>query len=113
MSTPVSGPTSQPTSRPTAAPVRAPVVGGGRPGEALRDDIVQARAELGRTVQELMARADLRSRARASAAQAGDRMRAGLRTPTPWVALASGTATVVILALWNRRRQLANRRGRR
>lgn len=71
----------------------------------LRDDIERTRADLGRTLQELMARVDVRSRARASASQAADRMRAGLRTPAPWVALAAGAATVVLLASGSRLRQ--------
>jgi hypothetical protein len=71
--------------------------------EALQDDIAQARAELGSTLQELMARADVRSRARASASRTALRARAALRSPTPWLALATGVAAMAILARWTRR----------
>jgi hypothetical protein len=102
--------------------------------EALHDGIRQTRAELGETVQALVARADVKARLRESAAQTGQRLReqaaqtaglmrsragrtlvsaratahdAGLaarRNPVPWVAVLTG-ATAVLLALMLRRRR--------
>ncbi|HLV57662.1 MAG TPA: DUF3618 domain-containing protein [Natronosporangium sp.] len=82
-----------------------------RQAEALRDDIIRTRADLGRTVRVLAERADLRARARAStdryrqrARAAGDRLaaRAGeaARTPGFWLLVGSlaGAAVAVLAA---------------
>lgn len=75
-----------------------------RQADALRDEIVHTRAELGETLQALAARADVRSRARASATRATDRLWAIWRSPTPWLMLTSvAAATVAVLLARGRR----------
>jgi hypothetical protein len=70
--------------------------------EALRAEIAQTRAELGRTIQALAERADVKSRVqhrvRHSVRRAG-------HSPAPWVTLAVGAAAVVALLVLVRRRQ--------
>lgn len=98
---------------PVAYPPGAYAYRSGDRDAALREDIERTRAELGETLQELMTRADVRTRARLSAGRVADRARATLRTPTPWLALASGIATVVILARVTNRRWWESRMGGR
>lgn len=76
---------------------------------ALRNEIAHTRAELGETVQELAARADVPARARASARRAAQRARVATSSPGPIVALAAGAAAVVALVLWSRRDRDAGR----
>jgi uncharacterized protein DUF3618 len=65
--------------------------------DALRADIAATRAELGRTIQALAERADVKSRVQHSVRRAG-------RNPVPWVALAAGAAAVVALLVLVRRK---------
>ncbi|MFS8522133.1 MAG: DUF3618 domain-containing protein [Micromonosporaceae bacterium] len=80
-----------------------------RQAEALRDDIIRTRADLGETVRVLAERADLRARARAStdrykrrARAAGDRLAGpageAARTPGFWL-VAGAVAGAVVAAL--------------
>ena len=67
--------------------------------EALRAEILQTRAELGQTIQQLAERVDVVSRTRQSVRRAG-------RSPVPWFVLAAGAAAaVVLLALAGRGRR--------
>jgi hypothetical protein len=71
--------------------------------DALRAEIAQTRAELGRTIQALAERADVKSRVQQrvqhSVRQAGSR-------PVPWLVLAAGaTAAVAVLILMRGRRR--------
>lgn len=75
-----------------------------RQTEALRDEIVHTRAELGHTLEALAARADVRTRARASATRAADRMWGFWRTPTPWLMLTSAAAAAAAVLLSRGRR---------
>jgi anti-sigma-K factor RskA len=75
-----------------------------RDTEALRDDIVHTRAELGQTLEALAARADVRTRARASATRAADRMRGFWRSPTPWLMLTTAAAATAAVLLARGRR---------
>lgn len=73
--------------------------------DELRADIVEARAELGRTLQALAERADVRARARTSAARAAQRARAIWRAPTPWLVLTAGLAAAGVAVLLTRGRR--------
>lgn len=93
--------------------------------DALREEIVKIRAELGQTVQALTARADVRAQVEDRINRAKDEMRRNamrlLRRPVTWmVALGAtaGIAVVVVLklrlqAMWLRPdRRRPNRRRR-
>jgi hypothetical protein len=77
--------------------------------EVLREEIRRTRADLGETVQALAAKADVRARLRQSAAGTADRVRNTMRdprrTPIPWIALAAGTAVLVVLIVTRGRRR--------
>lgn len=60
--------------------------------EALRAEIVQTRAELGYTLQQLAERVDVKSRVQHSVRRAG-------RSPVPWFVLAASAAAAVALML--------------
>lgn len=76
---------------------------------ALQEEIQQTRAELGQTVQALAARADVPSRARTAASRTAHRTARRARhfgaSPTPWLALATGStaALLAVLLRWRRR----------
>ncbi|MEH1125828.1 DUF3618 domain-containing protein [Micromonospora sp. CPCC 206061] len=81
--------------------------------EMLREDIRQARADLGETVQALAAKADVKARVRASAehtreralAQVHDAGVAVRRNAVPWAAMVAGaTAAIIVLMVIQRRR---------
>jgi hypothetical protein len=71
--------------------------------DALRNDILETRAQLGETVQALAAKADIRSRARGSASRAAGRMRTAQGSAVPWAALAVAGAVVVAVMMTRRR----------
>jgi hypothetical protein len=71
--------------------------------EALRAEIAQTRAELGRTIQALAERADVKSRVQQSVRSAG-------RRPAPWLVIAAGAAAVVTVLLLVRGRKLGRRK---
>lgn len=76
--------------------------------EVLREEIRRTRADLGETVQALAAKADVRARLRQSAAGTADRVRNTMRDPRrtiPWIALAAGTAVLVVLIVTRGRRR--------
>ncbi|MFI6871937.1 DUF3618 domain-containing protein [Streptomyces sp. NPDC050400] len=60
---------------------RTDSTGGAGGPAAIRRDIARSRSELAETVEELAARADVRSRARGTAVRVADRVRGG--TPEP------------------------------
>jgi Protein of unknown function (DUF3618) len=66
--------------------------------EALRAEILQTRAELGQTIQQLAERVDVVSRTRQSVRRAG-------RSPVPWFVPAGAAAAVALLALAGRGRR--------
>jgi transposase-like protein len=72
--------------------------GTNRDTEALRAEIVQTRAELGETIQQLAERADVKSRVQQSVRRAG-------RGPLPWFVLAAGAAAAVALLIVAGRRR--------
>jgi hypothetical protein len=70
----------------------------------LREHIIRTRAELGATVEELAARADVRARVVQTAEEARTRVRQSaqeaVRSPVPWlvlVAMAGAVAAFVVL----------------
>ncbi|MBX6357325.1 MAG: DUF3618 domain-containing protein [Micromonosporaceae bacterium] len=73
----------------------------------LREHILQTRAELGATVEELAARADVRTRLRHSAEEARTRVRQSaqeaVRSPVPWMVLLAAAATVAVIVVVQRR----------
>jgi predicted phage tail protein len=82
--------------------------------DALRAEIRLTRAELGQTVEALAAKADVKARMKESAEQTRERMResAGHAVervrgagPVPWIAIAAGTAALVVVFLVIRRRR--------
>jgi hypothetical protein len=87
-----------------------------RQAEALRAEIIETRAALGDTVQALAAKADVKARVRASAAQTADRVKGSVRqarrAPETWMIVTAGAAATaaVILLL---RGFSGNGRGRR
>jgi hypothetical protein len=80
-----------------------------RDTNALREEIIQTRADLGQTIQQLAERADVKSRVRASAAHTSKRVRGSVRraggSPVPWFVLAAGAAAAVVLLLLARGRR--------
>lgn len=74
----------------------------------LREDIVHTREELGRTVEALAAKADVRARLRHGTSQAAERVRTSTRDaardPVPWLVLFGAAALVVTLIIGRRRR---------
>ncbi|MCW6010533.1 DUF3618 domain-containing protein [Micromonospora sp. CPCC 205371] len=74
--------------------------------EMLREDIRQARADLGETVQALAAKADVKARMRASAEHTKERALAQVRgNPVPWAAMAAGAAAAIIVLMMIQRRR--------
>jgi hypothetical protein len=74
--------------------------------DLLREDIRQARADLGETVQALAAKADVKARVRASAEHTRERAIAQVRgNPVPWAAMAAGAAAAVIVLMVIQRRR--------
>jgi hypothetical protein len=71
----------------------------GRQAEALRQDIVRTRADLGETVQALAERADIRSRMRASRTRLREQSRILVRTHGGWIVVAAGLAGAVVAAI--------------
>lgn len=117
--------TSEGTERPAepaaetleAAPLTGGTVASDDP-QQLQQEIERTRAQLGQTVQELAARADVKSRARAKAAAAAGRVRAVTqgagRARDQWVPLAAAAAAVLVVGYlacrqWGRRQSAAVR----
>lgn len=81
--------------------------------EMLREDIRQARADLGETVQALAAKADVKARMRASAVHTRERAMAQVRgnlgqmrgNPMPMAAVLAGAAAAIIVLLVIQRRR--------
>ena len=76
---------------------------------ALRELITHPRQELGQTVQDLAARADIPARARQQAQFTAERVRQVGQSPTPWLVLGISAAAITVIAILNRirrRRQL-------
>jgi hypothetical protein len=73
----------------------------------LREHIMQTRAELGATVEELAARADVRARVRETAEEAKTRVRESaqeaVRSPVPWLVLVAAAAAVTAFIVLKRR----------
>lgn len=73
----------------------------------LRQDILQTRAELGRTVEALAARADVRARVQHSAHEAKIRVRESaqeaVRSPVPWAVLFAAAAALAAFVVLKRR----------
>jgi hypothetical protein len=73
----------------------------------LREHIMQTRAELGATVEELAARADVRARVIQSAEEAKTRVRQSAqeaaRSPVPWLVLVAAAAAVTAFVVLKRR----------
>jgi hypothetical protein len=89
---------------------------------ALRSEIEQTRAELGETVEELAARADVKARAKekvdetkaravATAAEAKEAVRTSVRErPTPWAVVAAAALLAIAALVIGKRRRAAARR---
>jgi hypothetical protein len=95
-----------------------------REREVLQAEIGETRAALGRTVQELAARADVASRLRASrsramttATQLAGRARGAAegagRSSAGWFVLAGGAAALLVMLMMRGRRPRTRRRRRR
>jgi anti-sigma-K factor RskA len=73
----------------------------------LREDIIRTRAELGRTVEALAAKADVRARVQHTAEEAKLRVRESaqdaVRSPVPWAVLIAAAAAVAALVILKRR----------
>ena len=73
--------------------------------EELRHEIEQTRQRLGETVDELAAKADLKARARAKAAEVSGRVRHSQLVQRRWpVALAASAVIAGSVAIWRWRR---------
>lgn len=78
--------------------------------EALRAEILQTRAELGRTVEALAAKANVKARVRETADEAKVRVRESVRDagrragqPVPLIVVAAGVAALVVFVVLRRR----------
>lgn len=73
---------------------------------ALRESIEQTRAELGRTVEALAAKVDVKARLREGAEQRAERVKESVRQrPVPWVAIATAAAALLVVFVIVRRRR--------
>lgn len=78
--------------------------------QRIRAEIERTREHLGATVEQLAARMDIKSRARAQAAQLAGRARTQVTRVTreqriPLAAAAVGTLTAISVTIWLRRRR--------
>lgn len=64
--------------------------------DALRAEIVQTRADLGETLQQLAERVDVKSRMQDSLRQS---VRRAQSNPVPWFAIAAGAAVATVLLM--------------
>jgi hypothetical protein len=78
--------------------------------QAIRAEIEQTRERLGATVEQLAAKADVKSRVRAQGAELARQVRSRAsrvtrEQPVPLAAAAAGALAAVFLVIWQRRRR--------